>query len=297
MQPIIENQDDRSVFNAEGVPTLRPDPRRIGYTHKYRHGTTVPGFWPGSEHEFGLVSYHDRRFTAGRNPNFKEDEQCAFNAQGILASFAWLMGQACYQGFSTYNDLTYPLTTQTIFSDGREWSFYAYQMNTTTVNRHVFETNPRANKCWGSGVLKLFEEVDDNGKVIGFNDEVIRHLVRFYLNEPKSRNYDMKPYLGEDEKIVADIDHSERRIFLEEKFKRIFSNRPRTRLDPEIYLWEKIYKIDNKTRPIDPLRKFFELKQNPWKKHLNDQLPPYIPKCLRPGGPKSRKKYENTYWP
>lgn len=298
LTPIHENFEDKILFNGEEVPSLESDPRRIGYHHAYQYARNIPGFWPGSEHKFGLLSYHDRRHLVSRDPNYgEEDNQCALNAQGILSSFGWLMGQACYQGFSTYNDLTYPLTAQTIITDGQNWSFYAYQMNTTAFNTDFYEKNHRANKCWGSPTLKLFEEVDANGKVIGLNDEVIRHLVQFYLNEPKARDYEMQPYLGAEEKVVADIDDVDRRNFLEKHYKKLCSNVPRPDLTPEIYLWEKIYKIDNQKMPMEARRKFFELNENPFKRRLDQHAPIYVPKKLRPGGLKDKNRYAKTYWP
>lgn len=297
LEPVIDNFYD-AAFNVETVPKFPCDPRTVGYSHGYQHGITIPGFWPGSEHHFGQLSYHDRRHFVIRNRNYGvEDYHNALHAQGILASYSWLLGQACYQGFSTYNDLTYPLTTQTIITDGQLWSFYVYQLNTTTLHNVVFDKNPKVNKCWGTKELKLFEEIDANGKLIELNTDVIRQLIEFYGSVPQQRNYEIRPYLDKEEPTVADIADPERRQFLESRFKHLVSLRPRHRLLPEIYLWEKIYKIDYNTRPMDARRRFFELNINPWARRLDDHQPAYIPKACRPGGPKSKKKWENTYWP
>lgn len=145
--------------------------------------------------------------------------------------------------------------------------------------------------------MKLFESIDSDGKIVGLNSDVIRHLVQFYAAVPKKRDHDMTPYLGSEESTVADIEHTDRRVFLEEQFKHIYSKRLRHRLAPEVYLWEKIYKIDHKTRPMDPLRKPYELNINPWARRLDEHQPKYIPKALRPGGPKSKPKWETNYWP
>ncbi|KAL4713668.1 hypothetical protein ACJJTC_004199 [Scirpophaga incertulas] len=110
------------------------------------------------------------------------------------------------------------------------------------------------------------------------------------------REYDMKPYLNKDEQIVADIEDDKKRCWLEKTYKHLVSNRPRHRLLPEIYLWEKIYKIEHNTRFFEPKRRPFELGINPFKRRLDEHTPPYIPKVLRPY-PKSRKKFETTYYP
>lgn len=256
------------------------------------------GYWPGSHHEFGSIAYLSRSHFALRNPAYgKEDDQEAIHAQAILGSFGWLLGQASYQGFTPFNDLTYPLTTQTIVTDGQNWSFYVYQMNTTQIHQDSIDSNPKANLCWATPELKLYESVNPDGTVVGFNEEVLRHLIQFYLNPPTKRSHEMKPYLGAFEQKAADIVDIKRREFIEERFKHLFSDRKRHRLVPEVYNWEKIYKIDNKTLPLSPKRRFFELNVNPFQRTLDDHTPKYIPKALRPGGPKSRDRWEKTYYP
>lgn len=299
LEPVFEDVF-APTFTTENLPHRPYDPigLHVGFEFDYQHGLSIPGFWPGSEHEFGQLSYHDRSHLINRNKNFgKKDEENTLHAQAILASYSWLLAQACYQGFSTFNDITYPLTTQTIITDGRIWSFYVYQLNTTTTNNLVYSTNPKVNKCWGTTEMKLFEAIDSDGKVIGLNDDVIRNLVQFYTAVPKKRDYDMRPYLDKDESVVADIEHTDRRVFLENAFKHIYSKRPRHRLLPEIYLWEKIYKIEHNTRPMDARRKYYELNINPWHRRLDEHAPKYIPKVLRPGGRKDKRKFEETYWP
>lgn len=295
----MDNIEDPS-FDIDIIPVSRCDPQAIGYKRVYQHVTSIPGYWPGSEAEFGQLTYHNRlNYGVKFNDIDPVDEQNALKAQGILKSFGWLVGQACYQGFSTYNELTYPLTTQTIITNGQNWSFFLYQLNTMVFETVHFEKSRRANKCWGSGEMKLFDAVDDTGSVIGFNDTVLRHLVQFYLSTPKERNYDLKPNLNAEESTVADIDHLERRQFLEERFKHILSRRPRHRHDlvPEVYLWEWIYKIKFNTRPVDPRRRFFELNEDPWKRGLDEHTPEYIPKWERPGGIRSPNKWKKTYYP
>lgn len=300
LDPVHEDFED-DAFDVEDIPKSRCDPQALGYNRVYQHGRTIPGFWPGSEHEFGQLSYHNRhQYKVQYNEIDAADKGKALKSQAILNSFGWLVGQAYYQGFSTYNELTYPLTTQTILTDGQNWSFYVYQLNTTAFETVYFDKSRRANKCWGTEEIKLFEEIDANGKVIGFNDEVLRHLIQFYLTEPKERDHELKPFLGADEQTVADIDHLERREFLEKHYKHLMSGKPRHRVDrmPEVYLWEWIYKIKFNTRPMDARRRFFELNQDPWDRRLDDHTPVYIPRSHRIGGYHDKKnKWEKTYWP
>ncbi|XP_052752185.1 28S ribosomal protein S30, mitochondrial [Galleria mellonella] len=294
LKPILEySEAENPEFK---VPKFTYKPDTVGYFHAYRHGTNIPGYWPGDHDEFGLLSYHGRGHILNRNVSFgTEDNLEALHCQAMLASFGWLLAQANYQGFTTYNDLTYPLVTQTIITDGQLWSFYAYQLNTILMHNEKIDENPKHNICFGTKPLKLYEKVE-NGKVYGFNEDVLKLLVQLYLNTPEEREYDLKPYLGREEQVIADIEDDNKRCWLEKRYKHLVSNRPKHLLLPEIYLWEKIYKIEHKTRFFEPNRRPFELGINPFKRRLNEHLPPYIPKALRPY-PKHKKKFETTYYP
>lgn len=57
------------------------------------------GFWPGDPCEFGLLSYHHRGHMHQRLLQYGEEDRAeALHVQAILASFGWLLPQACYQG-------------------------------------------------------------------------------------------------------------------------------------------------------------------------------------------------------
>ncbi|EFN77238.1 39S ribosomal protein S30, mitochondrial [Harpegnathos saltator] len=277
------------------VPTYKYSPVALGYMLDRRHVTNIPGFWPGDENEFGLLSYHNCIYTQNRK---FDDISEAKIVQAILASYSWLLTQACYQGFSTYNDITYPLTTQTIITDGHLWSFSTYQLNTLLVHSEHIDTNPKRNICWITEPMKLFDKIEGE-KIHGLNEEVLRNLVKFYVNVPKERiGVDLKPYLGKSTRVIADIEHDERRNWLEKHYKHLVCNRPRHRRIPEIYQWQKFYLIDHKTCPMHKKREPFEHGIDIFKRRLDDHQPSYIPKCLREN-PKKKKigRWEKTYYP
>lgn len=157
------------------------------------------------------------------------------------------------------------------------------------------DSNPRTNICFGTNPLKLYDTIED-GKVKGLNDDVLKMVVQFYLNAPEERNHEMKPYLGKEEQIIADIEDDNKRCWLESRYKHLVANRPKHKLLPELYDWEKIYKIKFNTRFHEARRRPFEFDINPFKRRLDEHLPPYIPKVLREY-PRSRKKFEKTYYP
>lgn len=294
-QPLREIIPHSETENSDYiVPEFKYDPMTVGYQRDTRHATNIPGFWPGDKNEFGLLSYHHCSYMTNR-PRDYDDEEIALKTQAIRACYAWLHTQACYQGFSTYNDVTYPLLTQNVILNGQWWLFSVYQLNTTLLSNHHIDDNPKRNLYWTTGPMRLFEKIEDN-KVHGLNDEVLKNLIKMYINKPQERNVEMKPYLGEDEKIVADIQDDEKRKWLEEMYKKLMSCRGRYLTPPEIFHWQQIYIKQFKQRPM-------EKKLQPWSKGINtmlrrldDHKPRYIPKCLRPH-PRAKAKFEKTYYP
>ncbi|KAJ8669585.1 hypothetical protein QAD02_000844 [Eretmocerus hayati] len=285
---------EECMHEALDIPVEESDPRKLGYFGERQRATIIPGFWPGDPNEFGCLSYHYRGHLTTRPENYNDNED-ALKAQAVYASFTWLYSQACYQGFSTFQDPTYPLVNQAIITNGQWWSFSTYQLNTTALNVDNLYVNPRKNMCWVTEPMKLFDSIEGE-TVHGLNEDVLKHLIKFYANVPETRNnIEMKPYLRK-ERIIANIEDTERRVWLEDKYKHLMSNRPRHRLPPEIYDWQRIYLIKFKTRPLDKKREPWERGTNMWMRRLDDHAPEYIPKCLRPY-PKSRKKFANTYYP
>ena len=300
LEPILDVDVETLDVQTDGIdiPVYKFEPQALGYHTKHRHGTTIPGFWPGDQKEFGLVQYQRRSHLINRHTYCLMDDKIeALHSQGILSSYAWTLGQACYQGFGTFTNPTYPLITQTVITNGQNWSFYVYQLNTTLHFMENADENKRYNLCWGTKEMKLFDKIDENGKLIGFNEDVLVNLVKFYMNQPKTRDYEMKPYLCKVEPKIANILDDERRDWIEKRFKHLFCNRPRDKLAPEIFMWEKIYKIDHNTMPMDARRRFFELGQKPYHRRLDDHLPVYIPRVVREGGIFDKKKWRKDYYP
>ncbi|GJQ74485.1 mRpS30 [Trypoxylus dichotomus] len=279
------------------IPIFKYDPRVVGTFTTHRHVTNIPGFWPGDLYEHGLLSYHSREHLINRDFNDPMDNIHALHRQGILSCFGWLNAQANYLGFTTFNDITYPLVTQCVITNGQTWSFYVYQLNTIlNHSKHVNE-NPKRNICWATSEMKLYEEIKDD-KVIGFNDDVLKMIIKYYANIPEERlGVNMRPYLDDQEKVTANYEDDDKRKWLEKEYKFLMSNRPRLKEFYELYHWEKIYKVDHQTRPHEARRRPFELKQKPSDRKLNERQPAYIPRALRPNLPRHKGRYAKEYFP
>ena len=92
------------------------------------------------------------------------------------------------------------------------------------------------------GNEKNFFKTKTNFYYVGFNDDVLKSLIKFYLIKPIEPQVKMRPYLSH-ELYIGNVSDTERRQKGEKNFKFLFSNRPSHILKDEIYHWEKIYKV------------------------------------------------------
>ncbi|KAH8386570.1 hypothetical protein KR093_001238 [Drosophila rubida] len=296
-------EESNNLTLAKQLPRYKFDARTLGYCTKYQHAVNVPGYWPSANApNFGLLSFQSRAHLQLRPKTYGEEDQLeALHALAIQSSYAWLLAQANYNGFNTYNELTYPLNTQTVITNGREWSFYAYQLNTLLVHGAHVDENPVVNFCRGTAPLPLYGEISEAGKCVDFNEATLRQLLAQYSNVPSIQRSpaELLPYVRDATlRRAADYENGEQREFLERTFKHLASKRPRHLELPEIYMWEKLYKIDNPTRSMEPRRRFFELNINPWRRTLDQHDKEYVPRVVRPGGKKNREgRYKKTYYP
>ena len=115
----------------------------------------------------------------------------------------------CETGFNIYHDVTYPITTQTVITDGKLIQFFAYQLNTMHMWQSR-EANPRNNLVWVGKRRQMFEHIED-GKIVGFNDEAFVDLLRFVTMETVDRGYDLQPY------VLDEYSPAKKRLFINHK--------------------------------------------------------------------------------
>ncbi|XP_014681267.1 PREDICTED: 28S ribosomal protein S30, mitochondrial-like [Priapulus caudatus] len=192
--PQIVSRDDTLSTEAE-VPECKYHPVAVGMTFYRDEFSMVPGFKDGDTNAFGLVQFHEcceqtrdltERFGA------KEVEKL-WLGHGIISSFSWLLSQAFYQGFDHFNDITYPLITQSVITNGQYWQFFTYQLNSTQAS--TYGTSYYRNICWAGERMKLYDCIEDD-QVKGFNDDVLRWCLKFMLREPLLRNIERNPYIS-----------------------------------------------------------------------------------------------------
>ncbi len=143
--------------------------------------TSIPGFWIDHSQGFDFpnlicLTRQDMKLREMKNERSFDDKQEVLDGMAITSSFAWLNGMASNLGFTVYHELTYPLVTHVIITDGQFWSFYVYQLNTHSFHSDV-DTDSLRNVCWSSGDLKLFDTYE-SGQLKGLNDQVLKNIVK-----------------------------------------------------------------------------------------------------------------------
>lgn len=160
MMPLFRRQYANHIYTGAKLP----DPACYGHT------------------QFHLVPdrYHRDRLTKKQ----QSDQIEVFLRSNAMASlFAWTGAQAMYQGFWSHQDVTRPFVSQAVITDGKFFSFFCYQLNTVALCVDTDVDNPRTNLLWGTESLPLYDSIQD-GEVIGLNDEVIKLLIQFLINQP-----------------------------------------------------------------------------------------------------------------
>lgn len=262
-------------------PAFKVDVRR-------RHGVNVCGMWSGADNTFVPLNYTTfRPLKKLLTRSYITEDSADFNsyvdAHGCMNAFGLALSQATTNGFFPYSSLTYPICTHSVLTDGFRFRLYAFQLNTIEQLHHDMSEGTPANICWISEPMHLFE----GGSL---NDSLLLKLLQMYTLAPSRGGIsELQPYL-DPQRGVDKLENSWLRRKYMESFFHVMSNKPRQRTMPEIYLWEKIYKIQFKTRPQDAKKRFFERDINPYNRRLDEFYPRYVPKHERPDSLGKREK-------
>ncbi|CAL8087343.1 unnamed protein product [Orchesella dallaii] len=230
-----------------------------------RFASIIPGHWSGDTHRCNLLAYHrrdhlwHRERIQNRYWTAKDENEEALYSQAMLVSFGRLLSQAFYHGFDQFGGFEYPFSTQTVITNGLDWSFFAYQLNTIEFHELALAKNQNQNIMWGTQSESIF----DKQKSDELNKNVLGNILKFYLNGPGPVNVEnATPYLScpihewEDERERVLTFYN----FREQICQRIYRTDALLKFrPPEIYEYEKIYKVYFNAMPMDPRRRFFEL--------------------------------------
>ncbi|CAL1528009.1 unnamed protein product [Lymnaea stagnalis] len=216
--PLPQFENRESGLSVEKMaPAIEYKPSVYGQGKVSRKIPTniLAGHKLGDPCEFGLVGLISTcdADTVGKNVSLKSARDCRL-ALGITSTFSWLTAQANNQGFSHFVDLTYPLTSQTILTDGQNFTFLAYQLNTLELWKDD-SANKTVNLCWHTDEMPLYQAVE-NGQVKDFNNETLQMLIKMFALAPSSRGYNMKPTITEIDASPETEDLIPRNVIVEE---------------------------------------------------------------------------------
>ncbi|CAH8871203.1 unnamed protein product [Trichobilharzia szidati] len=168
-------------------------------------------FWEGDPCEFGLLGVIDlNRAEIVRNEisrtTLPEDVkknilQRHGVAEGILTAFAWTSAQAYNQGFTLYNELTYPLCAQIILMDETHIQLLRFQLNSITSLWKAEDSMLPYNLAWYSPRVELFKEQSDSGSntSLSVNEEAVSLITSAMLHplDKTLSNESLRPYLAD----------------------------------------------------------------------------------------------------
>ncbi|KAF4074466.1 hypothetical protein AMELA_G00239580 [Ameiurus melas] len=172
---------------AAEVPVMQLAPERLPLFRRQYDNNISTGAKLQDPCCYGHTQFHmvPDRFRRDKliKKNLSDHIEVFLRANAIASLFAWTGAQAMYQGFWSEQDVSRPFVSQAVITDGQYFSFFCYQLNTLALRSFSVPDNPRKNLCWGTESLRLYERITD-GDVIGWDDDVLKLLVKFLLNKP-----------------------------------------------------------------------------------------------------------------
>lgn len=221
-------QTDPCVTDTSLVQKFSHPLRDYGAVFKHKNPVALPGFWFEDEPKvdcphtcfLNTDCLNMREKKIHLNPVKPTDIENCLQGQSIMTAYGWMNSLSMSHGYTPFQEIDYPFTCQIITTDGQNWMFDVYQMNSHTFHRDL--GGPKMNNIyWSSGVKQLYKEYKD-GSFHEVNDEVVQLLIRF-LAQKTSAEYtsqlNLRPHLG------ADTRSDEEKAAARAEFKKNFENR------------------------------------------------------------------------
>ncbi|KAH8868849.1 28S ribosomal mitochondrial isoform 2 [Schistosoma japonicum] len=169
-------------------------------------------FWEGDPCEFGLLGVLDlNRSECVRNAinysslpdNVKSNVLMRHGiAEGIFTAFAWASAQAYNQGFTLYNELTYPICVQLILMDGNHIQLLRFQLNSITSLWKAEDSMLPYNLAWYSPRVELciLQSNSESNTSLSINKEAISLLTSamLYPVDKITPSEFLRPYLADE---------------------------------------------------------------------------------------------------
>lgn len=190
LRPIFRlDQDECTKENVISTCSFNPSTYKVFADHTLP--MQVPGHWYGDNREFNYLTVYNTTKTMSY---FKNKYAQNINENEIIKSIACLFGhaeltsQAYYLGFSMWKDVTYPLVAQQIFTDGKNYSFSNYQLNTLRLWNKATKLN---NLSFVTPTESLFELNEEKTDFKNFNDNLLKKILKMFSNKQVEKEEDL----------------------------------------------------------------------------------------------------------
>lgn len=148
------------------------------------------GHWYGDKREFNFLTVYNTTkmfdYIHSRYNGLNEDLD-ALKSMAVTSGHAELIAQAYYLGFSMWKDLTYPLMSQLLLTNGQDFSFAYYQLNTLKLWN---KAAPHSNLCHITIPERLFE-LNDTMTEVKLNENVFKRILNTLVNKPVSNDTEL----------------------------------------------------------------------------------------------------------
>lgn len=153
-------------FQGEGIPPLQYKPFHLGLFQR-----SVDQIQPfGGCKRYSPYSFTHTIFIADQDSRTREQ----LLAHLLMQLFSQAAAETVQNGYPLDQDLTYPLVTQGIATNGRQFTFACFQLNTLDLSH---EAAQRVNVFWAGPTLALY-------KGQNFNEECIGLILQLLLQAP-----------------------------------------------------------------------------------------------------------------
>ncbi|CAH8663928.1 unnamed protein product [Dicrocoelium dendriticum] len=164
-------------------------------------------FWRGDPCEFGLVGALDvvrgeqvhKNLARSALPEDVKSEVIMQHglSEGLLSAFAWTSAQAYNQGFTLYNEITYPFAAQLVLFDADHIQLLRYQLNSLCSLWKSEDSGLPYNMAWYSPKVRLFDFDSSAHHPISINPHAISLLVTAMQHpiDTTRSSTQLRPYL------------------------------------------------------------------------------------------------------
>lgn len=205
IEPII-SLTDPLVTDKELIEKVPVHLTKYGAEFKFKWPVALPGFWFEDEprYDFPHTCFLSTDSLSLRTKGYQlsileDDVEDHLIGRAVMTAFSWLNSLSMYHGFTPFQELEYPFTCQLVTTDGQNWLFNLYQLNSHTFHRDLGGSK-RNNICWSSGIMKLYEKYE-NGEFHGVNEDAIKLIIKFLAqqtNPSYTSQLNLRPYLSGD---------------------------------------------------------------------------------------------------